>query len=97
MCSVVVGGMGVVEGIIVRTLVFFGLRELLADFGTWYLILWGAVAVVVMLKAPQGIWGLAVQRFDLHLFPVRRRVVFEPAQGPRMGSPAVDRENAPAR
>jgi branched-chain amino acid transport system permease protein len=74
---VVIGGIGTIEGPIVGTLVFFALRELLADFGSWYLILWGAVAVVVMLKAPQGIWGLAVQRFDVHLFPVRRKVVVQ--------------------
>ncbi len=32
------------------------------------------VAVVVMIKAPEGIWGYLVRRFDWHLFPVQRRV-----------------------
>ena len=65
--------------------VFFMLREFLADLGSWYLMLLGAVAVVIMLKAPQGLWGLVVERFDLHFFPVRRRlIVTPPAERSRM-------------
>ncbi|MGE5145534.1 MAG: branched-chain amino acid ABC transporter permease [Candidatus Eiseniibacteriota bacterium] len=71
---VVIGDIGTIEGPIVGVLVFFVLRELLADFGSWYLIVLGAVAVVVMLRAPQGAWGLVAERFDLHFFPVQRRL-----------------------
>jgi branched-chain amino acid transport system permease protein len=71
---VVIGGIGTIEGPIVGVLVFFVLRELLADYGSWYLIVLGAVAVVVMLRAPQGAWGLVAERFDLHFFPVQRRL-----------------------
>jgi branched-chain amino acid transport system permease protein len=77
---VVIGGIGRIEGPIVGTLVFFALRSVLADFGTWYMIILGAVAVVVMLKAPQGLWGLVAERFDLDFFPVRRRVARLPDQ-----------------
>jgi branched-chain amino acid transport system permease protein len=38
-------------------------------------MLMGAIAIVVMLKAPFGIWGFVVQRYDLQLFPVGRRLV----------------------
>ena len=44
-------------------------------FGTWYLILLGALAIVVMLFAPQGHLGLLSERYDLVLFPIRRRLV----------------------
>ncbi len=71
---VVIGGIGTFEGPFVGMLIYFGLRELLADYGTWYLILLGVVAVAIMLKAQDGIWGLIAKRFDLHLFPVRRRL-----------------------
>ncbi len=71
---VVIGGIGTIEGPIVGVIVFFILRELLADYGTWYMILLGAIAVVVMLRAPQGLWGLVVDRYDLRFFPVQRRV-----------------------
>jgi branched-chain amino acid transport system permease protein len=74
---VVIGGIGTLEGPILGMLVYIALRELLADFGTIYLILLGAIAVAVMLKAPGGLWGWVVQRYDVHLFPVRRRLRFE--------------------
>ena len=71
---VVIGGIGTLEGPIIGTLVFFAIRETLADFGTSYLMILGAVAIVVMLKAPKGIWGLIRDRFDLELFPLSYRV-----------------------
>jgi branched-chain amino acid transport system permease protein len=71
---VVIGGLGTLEGPIVGTIVFFLLRELLADYGAWYMILLGALAVVTMMRYPQGLWGLAAERWDLHVFPVQRRV-----------------------
>ncbi len=75
---VVIGGIGTIEGPIVGTLLFFLLRELLAGLGAWYLIVLGLVAIVVMLAAPQGVVGWIVQRSDLHLFPIRRRLRVEP-------------------
>lgn len=71
---VVIGGIGTLEGPILGTLIFFLLRETLADFGTIYLMILGAVAIVVMLKAPKGVWGLIRERFDLELFPLSYRV-----------------------
>lgn len=74
---VVIGGIGSIEGPFIGALVFFGLRYFLADYGAWYMILLGAVAVVIMLLAPRGLWGLLADRFDIHFFPVRRRVRLE--------------------
>lgn len=54
---VVIGGIGTIEGPILGVIVFFMLRELLAGFGSWYLIALGAVAVAVMLRSPRGLWG----------------------------------------
>lgn len=71
----VIGGIGRVEGPIVGTIVFFLLRQTLADLGTLYLLMLGAVAIVVMLKAPQGLWGMLADRFGWQLFPLERRVV----------------------
>lgn len=72
---VVIGGIGTIEGPIIGTLVFFALRETLADLGTIYLMVLGVVAVVMMLKAPKGVWGFVRARFDLQLFPLGYRVV----------------------
>ena len=54
---VVIGGIGTLEGPFVGMLVYIVLRELLADYGAIYLMLMGALAIAVMLKAPFGIWG----------------------------------------
>jgi branched-chain amino acid transport system permease protein len=50
------------------------LQYYLAALGSWYLILLGALAILLMLFAPSGVWGLFAQRFDVSLFPVRRRL-----------------------
>lgn len=71
---VVIGGIGTIEGPIIGTLIFFLIREQLSDFGEWSIILLGTVAVVMMLFAPEGIWGLLQRRFNLQLFPVRRQL-----------------------
>ena len=71
---VVIGGIGRIEGPIVGTLIFLALRHWLADFGAWYMILLGATAVVVMLCAPQGLWGLFADATGIQFFPVQRRV-----------------------
>jgi len=69
---VVIGGIGTLEGPLVGTALFFLLRESLAGFGAWYLIVLGCVAIVVMLKSPAGIWGAISRKYDISLFPIRR-------------------------
>jgi branched-chain amino acid transport system permease protein len=75
---VVIGGIGTIEGPFIGMLVYIVLREFLADYGTIYLILLGVLAIAIMLKAPSGIWGFVVQRYDLQLFPVGRRLALTP-------------------
>lgn len=70
----VIGGIGRIEGPIVGTVVFFALRQTLADLGTIYLMMLGLVAILVMLAAPKGIWGLIAERFGFAVFPLERRV-----------------------
>jgi branched-chain amino acid transport system permease protein len=71
---VIIGGIGSVEGPIIGTLIFFALRFFLADFGAWYLIILGTIAILVMLKAPKGLWGVISAAFNMRLFPVQRFV-----------------------
>ena len=61
----VIGGIGRIEGPIVGTIVFFLLRQTLADLGTLYLMMLGLVAILIMLAAPKGIWGLDRRAFRL--------------------------------
>jgi len=72
---VIIGGVGTIEGPIIGVMVFYTMQHYLADFGTWYLILLGALAIVIMLFAPKGIWGYVAQRYRVALFPVRRMLV----------------------
>lgn len=70
-----IGGMGTLEGPIVGTILFFVLQQNLAQQGAWYLIIFGAVAVVVAIWTPKGLWGALRQRTGLELFPVGYRLV----------------------
>ncbi|HTR13292.1 MAG TPA: branched-chain amino acid ABC transporter permease [Roseiarcus sp.] len=72
---VVIGGIGAVEGPIVGAAIFFALRWLLADYGTWYWLVMGSVAVIVIMFAPAGVWGYIRGRWDIQLLPLQRRLV----------------------
>lgn len=71
---VVIGGIGTLEGPIIGTILFFLLRETLADYGSAYLMILGLVAILVMIKAPRGVWGWIAQKYDIELLPMRYRV-----------------------
>lgn len=71
---VIIGGVGTIEGPLIGTLVYFALRNFLADYGSWYMILLGVIAILTMLFMRKGVWGWVAQRFDIHLFPVQRRL-----------------------
>lgn len=72
----VIGGIGTIEGPIIGTILFFLLRETLADLGTTYLMILGAVAIGIMLKAPKGVWGIFTEKTGITLVPIRRHVVY---------------------
>ena len=72
---VIIGGVGTIEGPIIGVIVFYAMQHYLADFGTWYLILLGALAIATMLFTPKGIWGYVAHRYRVALFPVRRMLV----------------------
>jgi branched-chain amino acid transport system permease protein len=75
--AVVIGGLGTIEGPIIGAVIFFVLQQLLSDYGTWYLILIGALAAGVVVFAQRGLWGSFVRRTPIDLFPVRRRLCLE--------------------
>jgi branched-chain amino acid transport system permease protein len=74
---VVIGGIGTIEGPIIGTIVYFLLREFLTDYGSIYLLFLGALAIVVMLIAPKGIWGYVAGRYGLSLFPVGYKITWK--------------------
>ena len=74
----VIGGIGRIEGPIIGTIIFFVLRQTLADLGSLYLLMMGAVAIVVMLWAPKGLWGPIAERFGWQALPLQRHLVLTP-------------------
>jgi branched-chain amino acid transport system permease protein len=81
---VIIGGIGTIEGPIVGTAVFFGIRELFTNVfaltGSWYLIALGTVAVVTVLVAPTGIWPLMQSRLGFDWLSVKRDVPYSYAK-----------------
>jgi branched-chain amino acid transport system permease protein len=75
---VVIGGIGTLEGPIVGVIVFYLLQNLLADYGSWYLLILGLIGILIMLFAPRGLWGLFTDRTGIQLFPVRRILAGQP-------------------
>jgi branched-chain amino acid transport system permease protein len=71
---VLIGGAGTLEGTLVGSALFYLLSRLFSDYGTWYLVGLGMLAVMVTIKLPRGLWGTVSDRLDLHLFPVQRRL-----------------------
>jgi branched-chain amino acid transport system permease protein len=76
----VIGGIGRIEGPIIGTIVFFVLRQALADLGSLYLLMMGAVAILVMLWAPKGLWGLITERLGWQALPLQRHLVLTPKE-----------------
>jgi len=71
---VVIGGVGTMEGPLLGLLIYFVLRNWLADLGAWYMIVLGGLAIFTILFMRDGIWGWVSRRFDLHLFALQRRL-----------------------
>ncbi|HET7804379.1 MAG TPA: branched-chain amino acid ABC transporter permease [Pseudolabrys sp.] len=71
----VIGGIGRIEGPIIGTIIFFALRQTFAGLGSLYLLMMGAVAIVVMLWAPKGLWGMVVERLGWQVLPLQRHLV----------------------
>ncbi len=73
---VLIGGIGTIEGPILGALIFWFLNKFFSDYGSWYLIGLGLLAIVIVVKLRAGLWGAISKRFDLHLFPVQRRLKY---------------------
>jgi len=69
---VVVGGIGRIEGPIIGALVFWALNKFFSDYGTWYLLGLGLLAIVVTLFFRQGLAGFVQQRWGWVAFPTQR-------------------------
>ena len=70
---VVVGGVGTLEGPIFGVVIFWVLKQLLADYGPLYLICLGVIGIAFVLFVRGGVWGLVSRKGRIELFPVGYR------------------------
>lgn len=84
--AVVIGGIGYIEGPLIGAIIFFALQQVFANYGVWYLVLLGAVAITAALWLPRGVWGAITERTGLKLFPV----------GYLLATPSLHARGAPA-
>jgi branched-chain amino acid transport system permease protein len=71
---VIIGGLGTIEGPLIGAVLYFALSKIFGDYGTWYLMALGLMAIIVTIKFPEGLWGFVAKRFDIRCFPVQRRL-----------------------
>ena len=72
---VVIGGIGRIEGPIVGAIIFWALNKAFSDYGSWYLMGLGLMAIGVTIFFKQGLWGWLQQRWGWSLFPTTRWLV----------------------
>ena len=73
---VVIGGIGRIEGPIVGAVIFWLLNKFFADYGTWYQMGLGLLAIGVTMGFKQGLWGWIQTKLGITLFPTQRHVTF---------------------
>jgi branched-chain amino acid transport system permease protein len=71
--NVVIGGIGSFEGPIIGTIVYFVLRQYLAELGTWNLILLGTFSIVIILIEKRGLWGLVRRLLSDDIVPTAHK------------------------
>jgi len=77
---------------VVGAAVYIALRETFADFGAWYFIGLGSLAVVTMIVAPGGAWSLLARYANLDPFGIRRRTPGDPSASHQSPSPKQERQ-----
>jgi len=70
----VIGGIGTIEGPIIGTIIFYVLRETTSQWGTWYFIALGLLAIIVTIWSPAGIYGWVLKKTNFVLFPLQRKL-----------------------
>ena len=73
--NVVIGGIGSIEGPILGTIIYFVLRQYLADLGAWHLIILGTFRSSIILVERRGLWGLIRRALARRSHPDRAQAV----------------------
>src|SRR5207244_13093368 len=68
-----IGGVGSIEGPIVGTAIFTVIQQTMDQFGAWYLILLGSLAVRAAMFLPKARCGVMSSSSHVHAFPLHSR------------------------
>ena len=82
---VIIGGIGTIEGPVIGAIVYVLLRQYLLNFPGFSMLIFGAIAVVIILLAPNGIMGMIHDKTGFELFSVRRAI-----KAPRLPDESAD-------
>lgn len=83
---VIIGGIGTIEGPILGAILYFGASKLFSDYGAWYMVALGLLAIVVTIRFPRGLWGLIHARLGIQLFAIQRRLGPATIEAPHAGA-----------
>lgn len=75
---VMIGGIGRIEGPVIGALVFWALNKFFSDYGAWYQIGLGLLAIVMVLFFREGLGGFVLRRFGFEMLPTRRILKLDP-------------------
>ncbi|WP_290868006.1 branched-chain amino acid ABC transporter permease [Aquabacterium sp.] len=73
---VVIGGIGQLEGPMLGASIYWLLNRFFSDYGTWYQMGLGLMAIVITIWFKRGLWGALSDRFELSFFPTRRTLTW---------------------
>jgi branched-chain amino acid transport system permease protein len=70
---VIIGGIGTIEGPIIGAFIYVLLRQYLLNYPGLSMLIFGTIALIIILVAPKGIMGTLHDRTGFELFSVRRK------------------------
>ncbi|MDX2479436.1 MAG: branched-chain amino acid ABC transporter permease [Desulfuromusa sp.] len=70
---VIIGGIGTIEGPIVGTFLYILLSQTLSEYMSLSMLIFGGVAIAVILVAPKGIMGTLHDKLGFEILSARRR------------------------
>lgn len=74
---VMVGGICSLEGVLIGAAIYFFADRWFGEYGATYIVVLGAMTMLVALYARGGIWGAISARWDAPWFPIRRHLIGE--------------------
>lgn len=92
---VMIGGIGRIEGPLIGAIVFWALNKFFSDYGTWYQLGLGLLAIVMTLFFREGLGGYLNRRLGFEMLPTRRILLLDvaPAAVPAVVPQLISRGN----